>query len=71
MGDVIKLDLPIGDDVVLDADAVLEAAKGNFQQLIIAGYENNGEFHVRSTHGSREALWMLQRAIVHMMLETE
>lgn len=71
MGDVVKLDVPITDGVTLEPDAILESAKGHFQQLAIIGYEQDGEFHVRSTHGAREVLWMLNRAIVHLMLETE
>ena len=64
MGDVIQLDVPVGDEIAIDPDTVLENSKG-------ALYDNNGEFHVRATHGSREVLWMLNRAIVHLMLETE
>ncbi|MDE2104686.1 MAG: hypothetical protein KGL39_46045 [Patescibacteria group bacterium] len=71
MGDVIHLNVPIPDNVTLDPDDVLDGSKGQFEQLLIAGYTKDGEFHVRSTHGSREVLWMLQRAIVHLMLETE
>lgn len=71
MGEVINLDVPVTDDANLDPDVILEGAKGAFQQLLIAGYEKDGEFHIRATHGSREVLWMLQRAIIHLMLETE
>ena len=71
MSNVIKLDLPVADDIVLNPDDILDGAKGQFQQLFVAGYGQDGEFHIRATHGSREVLWMLQRAIVHLMLETE
>lgn len=71
MGDVIQLDVPVGDEIAIDPDTVLENSKGAFQQLLVDGYDNSGEFHVRATHGSREVLWMLNRAIVHLMLETE
>ena len=71
MGDVIHLDVPVGDDAVLDADFILDGDKGQFQQLLIAGYKKDGCIHIRATHGSREVLWMLQRAITHLMLETE
>lgn len=70
MADVIKLDLPVTDDVILDPDAVLEAARGRFQQLLIAGYQD-GQITICATHGSREVLWMLERAKLHLMLDTE
>jgi len=71
MGEVIHLDLPIADDAVLDADMVLEGNKGKFQQLVICGYDQGGGIAICATHGSREVLWILNRAIVHLMLETE
>ena len=71
MGDIIKFDVPVSENVVLDPDTILEKAKGVFHQVAIIGYDESGEFQVRSTHSSREVLWMLNRAIVHLMLETE
>lgn len=71
MGDVIKLDLPVGDDVVLDPDVILEGNKGKFQQLAIVGYDQDGKIAVCATHSSREVLWMLERAKIYLMLETE
>lgn len=71
MGDLIKLDLPVRDDVALDPDAILEGNKGHFQQLAIVGYDQDGRIAVCATHGSREVLWMLERAKLYLMLETE
>lgn len=71
MGDVIKLDLPVNDSVALDPDAVLEGNKGNFQQLAIIGYDQEGKIAICATHGSREILWMMERAKIHLMLDTE
>lgn len=71
MGEVVHLNLPVGDDIILEPDAVLEGNKGNFQQLAIIGYDKNGDIAICSTHGSREVLWMLERAKIHLMLETE
>lgn len=71
MGDVIRLDLPVNDEAVLEPDFILDSAKGQYQQLLVAGYDQDGKISIRATHGSREVLWMLNRAIVHLMLETE
>lgn len=71
MGDVIKLDIPLNDAAVLDPDEVLEGNKGHFQQLAIIGYDQEGKITICATHGSREVLWMLERAKIHLMLDTE
>jgi hypothetical protein len=71
MGDVVQLDAPIADSIELDPDAMLEANKGKFQELVLVGYDQNGNLVVCSTHSSREALWILERAKLHLMLETE
>lgn len=71
MGDVVQLDAPIADTVELDPDAMLEANKGLFQRVILAGYDHKGNIVVCSSHSSRDALWILERAKLHLMLETE
>lgn len=71
MGDVVNLDVPIADGIDLDPDHVLEANKGKFQQVVVVGFYQDGKIAVCSSHGSREALWMLERAKLHLMLETE
>lgn len=68
---VIHLDIPITDGTALNPDTILEANKGKFQQLLIAGYDQSGNITICSTHGSRETLWMIERAKLHLMLGTE
>ena len=68
MGEVIKLDIPVGDDVALNPDDVLEGNKGHFQQLAIVGYDQDGKITICATHGSREVLWMLERAKLHLLM---
>ena len=71
MSNVIRLDVPVTDDTVLNPDDALEANKGQFQQLAIIGYDQDGKIAICATHGSREILWMLERAKLYLMLETE
>jgi hypothetical protein len=71
MGDVVNLDVPIADGIALNPDTILEANKSKFQQVVIVGYDHGGQIAVCSTHSSREALWMLERGKLHLMLETE
>lgn len=69
--EVIRLETNIADIVELNPDDILEANKGKFQQLAIVGYDLEGNITICSTHGSREILWMLERAKAHLLLETE
>jgi len=71
MGDVVQLDAPIVDSVELDPDVMFEANKGKFKQVVIIGMDEDGSIAVCSSHSSREALWMLERGKLHLMLETE
>lgn len=61
----------VGDGAELDPDQVLEACKGNFVQVVICGFEADGTFAMHASHGSREALWKLQRGINFLMNESE
>ena len=61
----------VGDGAIIQPDLILENAKGDFQQLIVAGFNQDRVIDIRSSHGSREALWILHRAIIHLMMETE
>ena len=47
---------------VIKPDDVLDGNKGHFQQLAIVGYDQEGKITICATHGSREVLWMLERA---------
>lgn len=71
MGDVVQLDTPIADTVELDPDTILERNKGKFQQVVIVGMDEGGLIAVCSSHSSREALWMLERGKLHLLLETQ
>lgn len=72
MGDVVQLDYSdgFGDGIVIDPDQILQNSVGEYQRVIVAGFEADGSFSLRSSHDSREALWILQQAILHLMLET-
>lgn len=61
----------VGDGTIIEPDAVLEGAKGAFLQVVVLGYTTDGEIRVRCSHGSRDALWAIERAKLHLMLETE
>jgi len=58
----------ISDGIALDPDKILDMAKGEFGEVVIVGWTPDGELQVRSSHGSREALWHLTRAI-HQLTE--
>ena len=62
MGEVIRLDIPVPDDMPLDPDRILEANRGKFQELVLLGYDQDGKITVCATHGSREVLWIMERA---------
>ena len=66
-----RLNAPLTDAVELEPDQVLEGNKGKFQEVVICGFDQNGEIAICSSHGSREALWILERAKTHLMLGTE
>lgn len=61
----------LGDGIALNPDMILDKARGDFKQVVVAGFNQDGQIDLRSSHGSRETLWILQRAILHLMLETE
>lgn len=60
-----------GDGRVYDCDQILEKAAGIFEQVVVLGFNKSGGFQVHSSHGSRDALWAIQRAIHHLLFETE
>lgn len=61
----------VGDGSVLDPDLVCENASGKFREVVVCGFNHDGGIEVRASHGSRETLWILHRAIIHLMTETE
>lgn len=61
----------IGDGLELLPDEVLESCKGQYVRAVIIGLDKDGGIHLHTSHGSRECLWLLERAKLHLMLETE
>ena len=69
--EIVSLDLKeIGDNAIIEADRILEGAKCQFQRVVIIGFNQDGEIEVRSSHGSREALWLIERGKHHLLIET-
>jgi len=54
--------LPVVTPLNLDADTVLREAVGTFKEVIILGYDHDGEEHcMTSISGGSEMLWLLAR----------
>ncbi len=49
-------------DAAKSADAVLEQAIGHYDQVIVIGWDKNGEFDARATTGLKdvECLWLVE-----------
>lgn len=58
MGDVVKI-FPHG--AAMDPDEVLERAKGQMQNVLVIGYDQDGSLDVRADLGlsRREMIWMV------------
>lgn len=61
----------VGDGIAFEPNVILEGAKDNYLQVVVAGFNKDGEIDLRGSHGSRDILWVLQRAILHLMLDSE
>lgn len=61
----------VGDGFAFDPDQVLDGARGNFLQVVVCGFNLEGEIEVRASHGSRDALWVIAKAQHHVLFETE
>lgn len=60
MGEVI--DLPVVTRLDLSADKVLESAIGEMDQVIVIGYDKEGdEYFASSIAGGPECLWLMER----------
>lgn len=64
---IIHLVQPLGDGAHLDADIILEANKGVFRTLVMAGLDLNGELVIAGTDSSAESVFLLERA-KHMLV---
>ena len=74
MADIIDLKQPsgqVGDGFAFDPDVVLEKAKGTFAQVVVVGFDKDGKIDMRSSHGGRDALWIIRRGEYHLLFETE
>lgn len=60
-----------GDGLALYPDQILEAAKGAYLQVVVVGFDRDGQIDIRSSHGSRDALWILRRGEYYLLLETK
>ena len=69
MGEVVRLDIPVGDHMELEPDTILEANFGKFQSLVLLGYDADGNIAVCSSRGRHETLWALERAKHHLLIE--
>jgi hypothetical protein len=50
---------PVGDGYHIEADQILEAAKGEFNQLVIVGHGKDGTVSIRMTDGIADSVVML------------
>ena len=64
-------DHKVGDGYVFEPDKIVEAAMGDFQNVIVFGINKEGQFDMRCSHGSREVMWLLNRGIHFLLMETE
>lgn len=70
MGEVVNFQAQnIGEGYRLDADVVLDEAKGNaFDRILIVGQMEDGEFYIAGNANAGESLILLERVkdfIVH------
>ncbi len=67
-----KGDGRVGDGVAFHPDHILDAVKEQkLARIVVCGYADDGEFRMYSSHSSREAMWMLNKGIGHLLYETE
>lgn len=52
---------------MLEPDFMLEGNKGKFLQLVLIGYNQEGEITVCSSHSPERAFWILEKARAEMM----
>lgn len=60
MTDIVKF---YPKDAAKDADNVLEQASGVYQDLLIIGWDKDGNFHARATLGMKDGgdcLWLVE-----------
>ncbi|GJM01945.1 MAG: hypothetical protein DHS20C08_04460 [Rhodomicrobium sp.] len=59
MGDVIELGIPTKGPI--EPDKVLEAHIGDCSEVLILGYNNEGDFFAASSTGDlKESLWLIE-----------
>lgn len=63
MADVVKLEVvSIGDGFHVDADDLLDKAKGLLLSAIIIGRDKEGDLFMSMTDGGPQSLWLLEHA---------
>ena len=51
------------------ADELLNEAKGNLQDVLIVGYDRDGDFYLLTDLADTESLWLLETAKKQLMEE--
>ena len=71
MTNVTKVEFKVG-EISLDADTVLEKAKGNYASVLVIGWDNEGFLDVRSTNNldQKDCLYLAQM-FAHKLLDGE
>src|ERR1700674_2143373 len=60
-----------GDDAVIEPDKVLSSAVGRFKQVVVIVFDEDAQPHVCSSHGSRDALWLMKRGEHFLLFESD
>jgi hypothetical protein len=58
---------PVGDGYHIEADQILEAAKGQFDQLVLVGHGKDGTVSIRMTDGIADSVVMLAFAQMQLV----
>ena len=61
MGDVVDLKCGlIGSGRRLEPDTVLEEARGQLQEVVVIGYDQDGEIYVAGSEGPGDTMWLIE-----------
>lgn len=58
----------VGPGLRIKPDAVLDAAKGGLTDVLVLGYDADGQLYIAGSGDHREALWLMAMA-KHWLLE--
>lgn len=63
MGEVLKLVIDhVGDGTHIEADQILEAAKGDLTSIVLVGVDKEGDIRVAGTDSAGESVLLLEWA---------